>query len=205
MKSPFALFKESCAFYKTHFALLASIVIMPAAVDAYSSILSLGVFGNFLSLAVSIFAYIALITAIDNPSATGTVQHAYRLSTTSFLRYLIVSILTEFLIVLGFLALLLPGLLFMVWFTCAPFVVILEKRDIFDSITQSREYARGKWTPIFSRLVVLVLITCAIVVPCVLLLSLTTVGDSGIYLLSWLVTPLIYTYLYLLYKEIKAS
>lgn len=203
MKSPLTLFTESCAFYKTHFALLCSIVLMPVAVDAYSSMLSLGNVGSMLSFAVSIYAYIALITAIDNPSVARTVQHSYRLSTSSFLRYLVVVLITESLVVIGMLALLLPGFLFIVWFLCAPFVVVLEKRDIFDSIRQSREYARGQWTPIFGRLIALCFIIFVSVIIAAFFFVLTNFGEMGMYFFSWLITPFIYIYLYLLYKEIK--
>jgi hypothetical protein len=113
--------------------------------------------------------------------------------------------ITGFLIVVGLFALLLPGFLFMVWFALAPFVVVLEKRSVFDSITQSREYARGKWSAIFGRLVVLGLLVCAIITPCAIAFAAIGVRELGMYLLAWLLTPLTYIYLYLLYKEVKVS
>lgn len=205
IQGPFTLFKEAVRFYKVNYALLVGIVLIPAAVDICSSILALETIGDILSFVVSIFAYIALIIAIDNPTGIGTIQNAYRASGTFFFRYLFVSMITGFLIVLGLFALLLPGFLFMVWFAFAAFVVVLEKRDVFDSIKLSREYARGKWSAIFGRLIVLGLLVCALITPIAIMFSATGIRELGMYLLAWLITPLTYIYLYLLYKEVKRS
>ena len=205
MKSPLSLFKESIHFYGANYALLVGIVLIPAAIDICSSILALGTAGDLLSFVVSIFTYMALIVAIDNPANVGTIQKAYRISAPSFFSFLFVSTITGFLIAIGLFALLLPGFLFMAWFACAAFVVVLEKKGVFDSITQSREYARGKWSAIFGRLIMLGLLILAVSLPCVALLAVTGIQELGVYLLAWLVTPLTYIYLYLLYKEVKQN
>ncbi len=210
MKSPFILFRESYAFYKTRFALLMGIVLVPVAVDVAISFLPLSVLGNIVSFVVSIFTYIALILTIDNPSGIGTIQNAYRTSIPLFFGYFFVSIITNFIVVVGIIAFLVPGILFTIWFTSAAFVVVLEKRGIFESIQQSRKYARGKWSPIFGRLVVLGLSTFAVLAFCAIVFAATglqdmPISDMAINVLSWLLTPFIYTYLYLLYKELKHS
>lgn len=204
MKAPFVLLAESFRFYAKHFMLLGGVFLIPTVVDIISSLLQLGLMGDISSFVVSTFSYIALIIAIDNPKGIGTIQNAYRASTPLFFNYLFVSLIVGFLVMLGIFALILPGLLFLVWFTTSSFVVVLEKRGIEDTLKQSREYVRGKWSPVFARLVVLGLFLFAVVSLFAFLFGITGVGESGIYAISWLLTPLSYIYLYLLYKELKA-
>ena len=203
MKAPLVLLKESMHFYATHFMLLAGIFLIPTAVDITSTLLSLGFAGDVVSFVVGTFSYIALILAIDNPKGIGTIQHAFQVSTPIFFRYLFVSIIVGFLVMLGIFALLLPGLLFMVWFMPASFVVVLENRGVEETLKQSREYARGRWSPIFLRLVVLGLFIFAVISPFAFLSGVTGVGEVGIYIVAWLLTPLSYIYLYLLYREVR--
>jgi|GEM_PF-5812912 len=203
MKGPFALLRESVRFYVTHFMLLSGIFLIPTAVDISSSLLSLGFAGEIISIVVGTFSYIALILAIDNPKNIGTVQRAFQASAPLFFRYLFVSVIVGFLLMLGIFALLLPGLLFMVWFMPSSFVVVLENRGVEDTLKQSREYTRGKWSPIFLRLVVLGLILFTIISPFAFLFGVTGAGEIGIYIVAWLLTPFSYVYLYLLYQEVK--
>ena len=204
MKSSLELLDESLRFYAKNFLLLGGIFLIPTAVDIAGSLMSLGFLGDIASIVVSTFSYIALIIAIDNPKGIGTIQNAYKASTPLFFNYLCVSLIVGLLVMLGLFALILPGLLFLVWFVTSSFVVVLEKRGIKDTLTQSREYVRGKWSPVFGRLVVLGLFLFVVISLFAFLSAVTGLGESGVYIIAWLLTPLSYIYLYLLYKEIKA-
>ena len=204
MKASLELLDESLRFYAKNFLLLGGIFLIPTAVDIAGSLMSLGFLGDIASIVVSTFSYIALIIAIDNPKGIGTIQNAYKASTPLFFNYLCVSLIVGLLVMLGLFALILPGLLFLVWFVTSSFVVVLEKRGIKDTLTQSREYVRGKWSPVFGRLVVLGLFLFVVISLFAFLSAVTGLGESGVYIIAWLLTPLSYIYLYLLYKEIKA-
>jgi hypothetical protein len=72
-------------------------------------------------------------------------------------KYLVLSLLIGILVFAGGLLLIVPGILFLVWFSFARFELILGNLGIFVSLKRSKELVSGRFWKIFGRLLVFLL------------------------------------------------
>ena len=63
-----------------------------------------------------------------------------------------IGFLTSFVITGGFLLLLIPGIIFTVWFCFAQFILVREELRGMNALLKSREYVRGEWFNVALRL-----------------------------------------------------
>jgi hypothetical protein len=70
-----------------------------------------------------------------------------------------VSSLFAFIVGGGFFLFLIPGVIFLIWFLFAQFIVVAEDERGMDALLKSKEYVSGKWFDIFLRVLILWLIS----------------------------------------------
>jgi hypothetical protein len=100
--------------------------------------------------------------------------------------------LTGFIITGGFLLLIIPGIIFLVWFAFAQFILASEDERGMKAILKSKEYVRGKWLDVFLRLfIVWIMSGCVGMVP--------VIGP----IVSLLFFPFVMIFIYLVYKDLK--
>jgi hypothetical protein len=102
--------------------------------------------------------------------------------------------LMSFIITGGFLLLIIPGVLFTVWFIFAQFIIVSESDRGMNAILKSKEYVSGKWFDIFLRLLVIWLVAG----------GLGAVPIIGL-LISIVFFPFTMIFLCLIYEDLKAS
>jgi predicted Zn finger-like uncharacterized protein len=66
-----------------------------------------------------------------------------------------IGFLTGFIIFGGFMLFIIPGIIFMVWFFFAQFILIKEDMHGMDALLKSREYVRGEWFNVALRLLLI--------------------------------------------------
>jgi len=158
--------------------------------------------------------------------ATKKTIRTRRVSTESWLAlipFMLISLVTGLISALGFMALIIPGVLFSVWFAFAPTIVALEHKNMRDALNISRDLSRNRFSAIFWRLLIgsLVIGTCYIGV--LILMTIIAVmlqgSDAQTYLLQSpsivdevlfrfieiLFIPAMIIYQTLLYLEVKAT
>jgi hypothetical protein len=102
------------------------------------------------------------------------------------------SSLLGFLVTGGFLFLIIPGVIFLVWFIFAQFIIFAEDDRGMNAILKSKEYVRGKWFDVFLRLLVIWLVAGGIgMVP--------FLGP----ILSLLFFPFAMIFIYLVYQDLR--
>ncbi len=94
----------------------------------------------------------------------------------------------------GSVALLVPAILFGVWFAFAVVVLFAEDRRGLEALLASRAYVRGHWWPVFGRLLLVSILAA--------LLGLVPVAGQ---LLSLLFTPFLLLFLVVLYEDLKEA
>ncbi|PIR66250.1 MAG: hypothetical protein COU51_04815 [Parcubacteria group bacterium CG10_big_fil_rev_8_21_14_0_10_36_14] len=67
---------------------------------------------------------------------------------------ILISVLAGFITVGGFILFIIPGIIFTVWYAFAMYLAILQKKKGLELLKESRELSRGKFWPVFGRLVV---------------------------------------------------
>lgn len=203
-------------------------LFIPVLVSLGSTFLAPG-FGNILDVisgvmifALSIWATAAItimVTGLVRPdlapkdTATSVSELAWRRAPT----LLWVGLLTGLLQAFGFLFLIIPGIIFSVWFAFAETEVILTGAKVFSSLAQSRERVQGYFWAIlwrlFAPLLLLTLFTALTVWP---LLALSGITDPMVVLTTppaWLnaylstleiiLMPVILTYQLHLYFSLR--
>ncbi|HEX5772811.1 MAG TPA: hypothetical protein VFY07_00700 [Geomobilimonas sp.] len=103
-----------------------------------------------------------------------------------------VGCLTGFVIGGGFMLFVLPGIIFMVWFFFAQFILVDEDVHGMDALLKSREYVRGEWFNVALRLL-------PVWVASVLIGMIPLVGP----ILGVIFFPFAMIYHYLLYRDLR--
>lgn len=147
----------------------------------------------------------ALLTAITSEK-TLNVKEAYEAGLKKLLSLWWVGLLSSLVIMGGFLLLVIPGILFMVWFSLSQYVLIAENKKGAEALNLSREYIRGFFVPVTFRLAVIILVTSVLSgLGSLLFLQLpypflkTLIQE----LLQLILVPFAMLYTYLLYQNLR--
>ena len=108
-------------------------------------------------------------------------------------------------ITLGFILLIIPGIILWVWYSFSIFVTVAEDTKGGKALTRSKEYVKGRWGKVFGRLAFIYLI----VVGYNIIVGFIPENDliNGITTLIGLLilTPIALVYGYLLYENVRES
>ena len=168
-----ATFKQAFIIYKQRFGVFLVVMIIPAVaslaivgvmilgISLIPSILAAGGIGLLIFLAVisyliilisQIWGMTALLYAIkDNQEKIGIIE-LYRKGWNKILSYWWISFLVVLINFIGFLLLVVPGIIFMVWFSLAPIILIAEDIKGRKALSRSKDYVRGQWGGVLWRL-----------------------------------------------------
>lgn len=64
--------------------------------------------------------------------------------------------------ILGFILLVIPGIIFMVWMAFASYIFVFEDIRGVAALKKSREFARGYWWPLFGRILIIIVLSMII-------------------------------------------
>lgn len=174
----------------------------PATIDNPGLIFLLILVYTVISLAITN----ALIYAAAGKEKAEPI-HLAKLGLRLVVPVILASLLVGLIVIGGLILLVLPGILFAIWYSFVQPVVLLEDKRNWAALKQSREYVRGRWWGVFGRLILLGL-TSLIISVIIGLVSgwMGVVGDIASGLFSILVlTPITTIFLYLLYRSAKET
>lgn len=224
MRGPIELIQASWNLFQENWKLFLGIFIVPGLVGTLFDYLTASDYKAemfmreyplpFAALLVTflvllIFMNIAMYKAVSAPKET-TVQSAYRFAKKYFLQYVLLSIMVGIVVTLGFVALIIPGIILAVWFGFAYAVLIFEDKTGIDAMKASKAYVKGRWFEIFIRVIALIVF--------MILLSIATgivgyvlarllPGDIAVTLTSLLTSaiamPIAIAYTYFMYVDVK--
>lgn len=168
------------------------------------------VLGILLVVLVVVFMYISLwmqaayLLALTGTKETIKMKEVLKKARPFILPLFLTSLLTSFLVMGGFFLFLIPGLLLSIWFSQQQYIVVFEKKSTFLALHTSREYFRGRFFPVFWRMI-------AVYLPVILLgilISPSSQQDSPsalnslFQLISFIAQPLYLAYGVVLYKHL---
>ena len=113
-------------------------------------LIATGILTYFLTFIITIILIILSNKLLDNKKGAVSIKEIKDVFLHAFLVAVVVALITAG----GFLLLIVPGVLFMVWYAFAMYLVILEKKSGIKLLAESRELSRGKFWAVFGRLVV---------------------------------------------------
>jgi len=157
-----------------------------------------------------IWAQTALLYAIKDSEEKIGVIEAYRRGWRKILPLWWTSFLMGVIIAGGASFFLIPGILFSLWFSLAPFVLIAEDLKGMDALLKSKEYGRGQWGSLIWRFLFIVIFITVISLIITLISSLISnllkirYEKTIVNLIIMLLTPpLTTTYYFLIYNHLK--
>lgn len=163
-----ALFSESWQLFQRRFAVLIGLYLLtvvafmlPVGISVGIALLAgmakggvalvlSGAVGLLLGLYLSFRCFAAFLHAVvDEQLAFGA---ALEKGKGLILSLAWIGLLTSFIIGGGFILLIIPGIIFMVWFFFAQFILVKEEVRGMGALLKSREYVRGEWFNVALRL-----------------------------------------------------
>lgn len=149
----------------------------------------------------------ALLYAIKDSQEKIGIMESYRRGWHKIVSYWWVSLLVGLITIGGFLLLIVPGIIFAVWFSLAIFILIAEDLKGINALLKSREYVKGNWGGVFWRFFFITAVSLIISLVLVLIFSLLKIPfGSAIsrFIIGLFLTPLAMTYSFLVYSNLKA-
>ncbi|AKM83168.1 hypothetical protein A2422_00585 [Candidatus Woesebacteria bacterium RIFOXYC1_FULL_31_51] len=142
---------------------------------------------------VKTVTYLAILT-----KPTDDIKTFFKKGLKSIWKFYLISLVIGILIFLGSLLLIIPGIIFAVWFSFSIFLILDKNLKIKDSLLKSKSLVKGKFLKIFGRFIVFGF---------VILIIQTILGlipYMGTILVSFL-APLFILPFYLLYRDLLVS
>jgi hypothetical protein len=167
----------------------------------YGWLLGVGVIINLAYLVVSFWVSASGVVAVSG-ALTGTSMPVREVFSSAWKRlwpFSLLSILMGLIIGLGFILLIIPGIIFMVWFHFSSFELITKGKGIKDSLSGSKNLVAGKFWAVLGRLIVLGLLSAL----AGLIVSALPYGVGG--MITTLLGALFILPYFLLYRELSGS
>lgn len=159
---------------------------------------------------VSIWLQSSLAYAVTHAPEGVGIKNSLREGWSRAGRYLWISFLASLATLVGFLLLIIPGIIIGVWFVFPIVVYMVEGDRGTVALRKSREYVRGYWWAVFGRLVVLFIFLGAIsIVPAIFILAdspaLNAIELVYRFALQFFTLPFLSVYIFTLYGHLKQA
>jgi len=214
------LLKDAWQVYKNRFRVLMGLLLIPTLPAVLLGIF-LGFYTNLpislqfsipfiilltvLIMILGLWCGLALLYAIrDRSEAIGIKESLRRAWGKQLLSFWWIGILEFFTILGGFILLVVPAIIFAVWFSLSSFVFVREGQKGFNALLRSKEYIRGKWGSVFRRLLIILLfwLVLYLIVFGINFVS-KNIGNLGSLIANILLWPLTLIYLFSLYDSLR--
>lgn len=195
--------------YKARFWVIFGLVILPFAISRFSSSAvvpkPIVILFSVAGIIVGVWFAVALLFAIRDREQKIGFQESLAKGWHKLTSYWWVSALTALVVMGGFFLLIVPGVIFSVWFGLAAFVLVSEDLKGMNALFRSKQLVQGYWKSVFWRLFVMGALVAAIVLGFEVfsyLLQNQTLKLIG-QLATILVAPIATIYSFLIYEDLK--
>ncbi len=142
------------------------LITIPAASLAFllNAFRQLQAFGVLISLLINLLVFVLtiLVTVVlvriadkqiqsVDSAAPVSIKSEFQRASGVWFEVLLIAILVGLIQLGGFVLLIVPGVIFSIWFAFSLYLVILEKAKIKESLSRSRGLVRGRWWGVFAR------------------------------------------------------
>jgi hypothetical protein len=168
-------------------------------------LIGLGIIFFAIMLLIQTWGHLSLLYAIKDREENIDIKESYRRGWQKIASSWWVSLLTLLAFMGGLLLFIVPGIIFVIWFSLAIFVLVNENIIGTKALSKSKEYIKGKWWSVFWRFVFIGIVSSVFSMILSAVFSKMPLGQQVINFASSLVmTPLTVIYTFLLYLKLKA-
>lgn len=184
------------------FAVLVILSVVFSGSDESLIFLTASIVVNLLLMISSLITVISLVYLFGKDEILTLVEY-FKLGLYKFWSYVWISIIYGFIIFGGYILVVVPGILFGVWFSMSYYVLILEDRKGLEALTRSRHLIVGKFWATVWRFVFWGLVTAVFFIPFVVLDFIVGPDLSRVYsLLGIAIFPLGVAYYVAFFKNL---
>ncbi len=230
LRSPVTLLKDAWGLYTSQIGTYLAIAAIPVVVSsAIMAIGALGVLGTFqtfaqtgdfnqsvinaigavilgvvLMIIAAVWGGAAMLAAVTDSDGRTSVGEAYGKGWRMLGAYIWVSILMGVCVLVGFILLIIPGIVVGVWLSLSMYVLAVEGVRGTGALRKSKAYVQGHGWAVFGRLCVLYLLYAVVAIAVGAVESAISVpNEIGSRVVSIIMAPFVATYLFLIYKDLK--
>jgi hypothetical protein len=142
------------------------------------------------------FLYQAIYQAAQGKQLS--IKTMLQLAWKKLLSYLLASLASGFLILLGFLLFIIPGIILIVWFFLVSYVVVVEKTGPIQTLKRSKKLVKGHFWGVLGRLTLIFFLSTLV---SALLIRLGFIGP----IVNLLLSPLWMIFGYLIYQDLAKA
>ncbi|MFH1611652.1 MAG: hypothetical protein ABH887_00015 [bacterium] len=149
---------------------------------------------------------VALLYAIKERDAQIGIKDSFAKGWRKIFSFWWISVLTSLIVASGFLLLIIPGIIFSIWFALSAYVLIGEDLKGMKALSRSKQLIKDYWGKVFLRFAVVSIIGLVIYSIFGLIggiFKISLVEDLIALIVSILLTPFVLTYMYLIYENLK--
>ena len=166
----------------------------------------------FIMVVVIPWQNLGILYLIDGARTGIGIKEAYAKARKKIFFYWGLMILQGLLVMGAYVPLLIPGIILAVSFTFAVYVLAFEDIKGFNALMRSREYVKGRWWAVVGRQLYVGLIYIALAILVSILSAILSGGNKEVMnstekmlnVITLPLTPLIMTYMYFMYKNLKS-
>lgn len=154
-------------------------------------------------LIAALWAMIAQVLVLRDTPGALSASSALAMARKILLPYLWISVLSSMLIIAGIMFLIIPGVVFMIWFAFAGYVLIEENLTGWQAMKRSRAYVKGRFGSVLWRvgaIIFLLILASWFAVP-----FSQPIEDLVSAVISWFAVPFLTVYMLLLYRSLRGS
>lgn len=146
---------------------------------------------------------ISLVKAIQN-NGQGKIKQLIKSAWPLVGKYILLQLMVGLIVLVGFVLLIVPGILFMVWFLFSSLILVVEGTGGIPALKRSRYYVRGKFWKVLGRMAVLIIVV-AVLAGVTSLVDNQTVNLVFQLISTFIIAPLATIYTFRLYQAVKVS
>lgn len=210
------LFKQSLLIYKQKLGIIMGVMAIPFLITLLEKI-----FNNTsatltqlipktlllpILIIVPLWGQIALLYAIKDNREKISIVELYKQSWHKIYSYLKVSGWQITMTLAGLFLLIIPGIIFSVWYSLAGLILVFEELGEKDALLKSREYVKNHWVEVFGRLLFIIIISTLIYfLPNLInaFVQVPLISEINTFIFLMLFIPLVTIYLFLIYQNLK--
>lgn len=215
------LLKEAWAQFNTHLNILIPIMLL-AGIGAYLQIILMfasdnnaannPLVGALALIALVIYAigmiwgFTALLNKIHKLDQPMTLGQAYANAKPYIWPVFLVGLIVGILTTIGFILIIIPGIIVAVWLSFSYFIVIDENKRGLEALKASKAYVENYFWPVLGRLLAVSIIVMIVIIIIGILAQMilgVALGSLIQTVISLAITPFVVLYQYNLYKNVK--
>lgn len=210
------LLKKSLGIYKKRFWVFVGIMVIPFLVFLlfFGSAfllrilkvpwiwLIVAIIGYFALIIFNLWAGVSLLYAIKEREQKIGIKESFRKGWPKILSYWWISILVSLITMGGFLFLIIPGIIFAIWFSLSAYILVSEDIKGMNALFRSKQLIKGYWGKVFWRFLVMALVVVVITVPIAVIASLFDIPFIS-NIIGLLIGPFSLIFGFLVYENLK--